>query len=205
MVLLLMVTIVSARTEEKEFTTQLNVTIDNTTLRIRSENEGLLDVWTCSEALTGPSQAYNLKIKRDVEVQELSNLENITKVMEELADVSLQLAKYGNDSKTFQQKYNEKNEAWARIVENYDNCKIQRDEYRNDSTKLTVCQTDLANCNTVKKQCVNTDLPTCTKDLTDQEEKTTTWGVMGLILGALVGYGFFRYKGYTPAEKSSFQ
>jgi len=129
----------------------------------------------------------------------------ITKVMEELADVSLQLAKYGNDSKTFQEKYNEKNEAWARLVENYDDCKEDRDIYKNDSIQLGTCQSELVNTRTAKNQC-NSDLSVCAKDLEDQKASTQTAWVVGAIIGGAIVFGFVEYKKrFEPAERGSFQ
>jgi len=205
-VLLLMIATVSAKTVEKEFETQLNVTLthNDTICRydIKSENNDFSDYTSSSETR---SQTYTFKIKRNVEVEDIGGLENLTKVMEELVKVNLELAKYGNDSKTYQEKYNEKNEAWARVVENYDECKEDRDIYKNDSIQLGTCQSDLTNSNSIKNQC-NSDLVKSNQDLEDQKAKTQTTGVVCILIGALGGYGFFWYKKeYAPAEKRSFQ
>lgn len=196
-ILLLMIVTVSAKTEEKKFETYITIKPD-----YAITNEYGTYLGSCANVTE--EKKYTWNITRTITVEELSNLENITKVMEELADVSLQLARYGNDSKTYQEKYNEKNEAWARTVENYETCKQQRDEYKNDSIQLGTCQSDLTNSNSLKNQC-NTDYTTCKKDLDDQKANTQTAWIIGGIIGALLGYGFFRYKEYFPAEKKSFQ
>ena len=208
MVLLLMVATVSAKTEELPFKTDINVilTYNGTLCRydIEAENNQWND-YVSSPTSTPRNKTYEIKIYRDVEIEELSNLENITKVMEELADVSLQLAKYGNDSKTFQEKYNEKNEAWARLVENYDDCKEDRDIYKNDSIQLGTCQSELVNTRTAKNQC-NSDLSVCAKDLEDQKASTQTAWVVGAIIGGAIVFGFVEYKKrFEPSERGSFQ
>jgi len=207
MVLLLMVSMVSAKTEELPFETDINVTLTyNGTMckyDIEAENNNWNDYLTSSS--DDPRiKKYTLNIKRDVEIEELNNLENVTKVMEQLADVSLQLATYGNDSRTYQDKYNEKNEAWARLNENYDDCKEDRDIYKNDSIQLGTCQSDLINTRTAKNQCT-TEMTTCAKDLEDQKSSTSTAWIIGILIGAAGGYGFVKYKEYMPSERGSFQ
>ena len=198
MILLLMVSVVSAKTEEKKFETYITIKTDNAIT-----NEYGTYLGSCTNVTEEKKYAWN--ITRNVEVEELSNLENITKVMEELAYVSLQLAMYGNDSKDFQTLYNEKNEAWARLCENYDDCKKDRDIYKNDSIQLDSCQTDLANMRVTKSQC-DTSLSTCAKDLEDQKANTQTAWIVGILIGAGGVYLFVEYKKkYEPSERDSFQ
>ena len=195
--LLLMVATVSAKTEEKKFETYITIKTDNAIT-----NEYGTYLGSCANVTE--EKKYTWNITRTITVEELSNLENITKVMEQLADVSLQLVTYGNDSKTYQERYNEKNEAWARVVENYETCKQDRDVYKNDSIQLAGCQSDLTNSNSIKNQC-NSDLVKSNQDLDDQKASTQTAWIIGGIIGALLGYGFVKYKEYIPSEKKGFQ
>jgi len=205
MVLLLMVSMVSAITENRKFTTNINVTNNGTRLEMFTES-GSLGPWTCSNGtmVGNPYTNYPINFWEDVEMGDTTHLANITDMMKELTEVSLQLATYGNDSKTFQEKYNEKNEAWARLVENYDDCKEDRDIYKNDSIQLGTCQTDLANSRKLKSDS-DTKFSTCDTDLKDQKASTQTAWVVGILIGAGGLYLITNAKKWMPAEKDSFQ
>lgn len=204
MILLLMIATVSAATTKETFTTYVNFTKNDTTVAVFTEG-GPLGPWVCNGTLTGPTSTnFLFNIYRDISYEEIGGLENVTKVMEELVKVSLQLATHGNDTRTYLERYNEKNEAWARTVENYETCKQQRDEYKNDSIQLATCQSDLTENRRLKSDS-DTKFATCDQDLTDQKASTQTTGVICILVGVGIGYGFFWYKKeYVPAEKRSF-
>ena len=206
MVLLLMIATVSALTENRQFTTYINVTNNGSQIDMWTAM-GKLDTWICSNGtVTGNNyNNYPINFWENIEIGDTTHLANLTDMMKELTEVSLQLATYGNDSKNYQTLYNEKNAAHALIVERYDNEKIKTKELENASVQLAACQNDLVNSNSIKNQC-NSDLVKSNQDLTDQKAKTQTTGVICLLIGAAVGYGFFWYKKeYVPAEKRSFQ
>jgi len=206
MVLLLMIATVSALTENRQFTTYINVTNNGSQIDMWTAM-GKLDTWICSNGtVTGNNyNNYPINFWENIEIGDTTHLANLTDMMKELTEVSLQLATYGNDSKNYQTLYNEKNEAWARLNENYDDCKEDRDTYKNDSIQLTAYQNDLADSRRLKSDC-DTKFSICDTGLTDQKAKTQTTGVICLLIGAAVGYGFFWYKKeYVPAEKRSFQ
>jgi len=205
-ILLLLVATVSARTVEKEFETKINVTlIHNDSIckyEIQSENNNWDDYLTSSS--DDPRiKKYTLNIKRYVEVEDIGGLENLTKAMEQLSKVSLQLADYGNDSKNYQEKYNEEKKGWVVCVENLKTCVKEKDEYKNDSLELDECKPNLNSCLTIKGQGAN-NLRKCEEDLKNQKASTQNAGIIAGIIGLLVGFGWNKVKEYIPSEKKSF-
>ena len=204
-ILLLMITTVSARTVENEFETKMNVilTYNNESVGYQIDTEG--DDFSYTTPNIGVyNNTHSFKIKRDVEVEDIGGLENITKVMEELVGVSLQLATYGNDSKTYQEKYNEYYGALKATEARFEQCKKDKKVLENDSIQLTACQSELTNVRLTKNQC-NSDLAVCGEDLTDQKASTQTAWVIGILIGAGGLYLITNAKKWMPAEKDSFQ
>jgi len=204
MILLLMIATVSARTEEKKFETYVNFTKNDTAVAVFTEG-GPLGSWICNGTLTGPTSTNSLfPIYRYVSYEDVGGLENITKVMEELVEVSLQLADYGNDSRSYLDKYIEMKGAHALVVKDKDDYKADLKKLENVSIQLTACQSELTNMRMTKNQC-NTDLAKCAQDLTDQKASTQTAWVIGIIIGAGGLYLITNVKKWLPAEKDSFQ
>ena len=193
----------TALTRSEQFTTYLNVTKNDSAVEVFSEI-GKMDIWTCNGTITGNSYTnYPVVIRRDVTVED-PVYTNMTDMMFNLLKSAQSIATFGNDSRSFYDKYVDSEAARERVVANYDMCKEQRDEYKTKADKYTEIESNLNLCNSQKNEynsrmvkCEDTDLP---ESKSSGQTNLLIGGVIGAILGYIVSMKF----PFKPSEQKQF-
>lgn len=186
----------------EQFTTHINASNNGTVLRLYTE-QGFLDQWTCNGTLTGNSYTnYPVRLSRDIEYSELM-LGNLTTVMERLVETNRLLVDYGNDTKTYKEKYVECTEAWARVTERYDVCREELKKTEGCGDALQTCQIELSNERS-QRNLILSEKNTMEQELKEEQDGGMTKYLIGIIIGGGGIYVLFVMKPFKTSEEKQF-